>query len=143
MVRLVPALLVLALAAPAAAQMAEVSLDRGPAAELYLRKRPATPEAPVLAPELRKLLRATETKRSPTSPLYGDAWMMIGEHHFAALEWAKARAAYANILANKSAATYDLALFKTAWCDWKLGDVDTAARRFKEVLDLAVEAERA
>ncbi|HPH69485.1 MAG TPA: tetratricopeptide repeat protein, partial [Kofleriaceae bacterium] len=46
------------------------------------------------------------------------------------------------ILTNKNAATYDLAMFKTAWCDWKLGDVDTAARRFKEVLDLAVEADR-
>jgi len=36
--------LLLMLAAPAAAQTAEVSLDRGPASELYLRKRPATPE---------------------------------------------------------------------------------------------------
>ncbi|HVK74156.1 MAG TPA: tetratricopeptide repeat protein [Kofleriaceae bacterium] len=256
-----------AAAAPAAAQMSEVSLDRGPASELYLRKRPPVPEAPVLAPELQKLLNATEKQRDakrleavallreflagkpegdaradglfklaellweearrtylvkmdgyerelerckqdtacktppgepridlseseklyktlladhpdfrradlvlylvgfaakedgredeamarfqevierfPTSPLYGDAWVMVGEHHFAALDWAKARAAYANILTDRRAATYDLALFKTAWCDWKLGDVDSAARRFKEVLDLAVEAERA
>src|SRR5205807_4710155 len=26
--------------------------------------------------------------------------------------------------------------FKTAWCYWKLGDSDAAAKRFKEVLDL-------
>ncbi|MBP9088412.1 MAG: tetratricopeptide repeat protein, partial [Kofleriaceae bacterium] len=78
----------------------------------------------------------------PTSPLYGDAWMMVGEHHFAASDWSRARDAYSNILHDKAAATYDLAMFKTAWCDWKLGDVDTAARRFKEVLDLAVEADR-
>ncbi len=264
---LVLASLLLGAAAPAAAQMAEVNLDRGPSSELYLRKRPATPEAPVLAPELRKLLVTTEKKRDakrveaigllreflggkpegaahadglfklaellweegrrtylvrmdgferaiekckqatdckqpptepridlseseklyktllhdhpdfrradlvlylvgfaakedgredeamgrfqevierfPGSPLYGDAWMMVGEHHFAALDWGKARAAYANILEHRSAATYDLALFKTAWCDWKLGDVDRAARRFKEVLDLAVESDRA
>ena len=81
-------------------------------------------------------------ERFPRSPLYGDAWMMIGEHHFATSAWDKARDAYANVLAAPGAATYDLALFKTAWCNWKLGDVDTAARRFKEVLDLAVEAER-
>jgi TolA-binding protein len=81
-------------------------------------------------------------ERYPQSPLYGDAWMMVGEHHFAAGEWDKARAAYENILTDPSVATYDLALFKTAWCDWKLGDPDRAALRFKEVLDLAVEAER-
>lgn len=81
-------------------------------------------------------------ERFPQSPLYGDSWMMIGEHHFTASSWAQARDAYANVLAVPGAATYDLALFKTAWCNWKLGDVDTAARRFKEVLDLAVEAER-
>ncbi len=81
-------------------------------------------------------------ERFPRSPLYGDAWMMIGEHHFATSGWEKARDAYANVLAVPGAATYDLALFKTAWCNWKLGDVETAARRFKEVLDLAVEAER-
>jgi cellulose synthase operon protein C len=81
-------------------------------------------------------------ERFPDSPLYGDSWMMIGEHHFAASAWEPARDAYANVLAVPGAATYDLALFKTAWCNWKLGDVETAARRFKEVLDLAVEAER-
>jgi cellulose synthase operon protein C len=250
-----------------AAQPKEVQLERGPASDLYLRKRPLAPEAPLLSSELKRLLQASETKRDakrleaiallrafidsnpgpqtradgvfklaellweesrrqylekmevysrasiscgaagspacaavvepridlhepekyyqelhdrhpdfrradlvtyllgfaakednreakamtffqevitdhPTSPLYGDAWMMVGEHHFAALDWDKARAAYANILLDKTSATYDLAMFKTAWCDWKLGDVDTAARRFKEVLDLAVEADR-
>lgn len=257
----------LGLAAPAAAQVSEVNLDRGPTSELYLRKRPPVPEAPVLDPELKKLLESTVTRRDnarleaigllrefldgnpegdaradglfklaellweearrtyllkmeaferdlerckqspdrcaadpeepridlkeseqlytqildgypnfrrsdlvlylvgfaakedgredeamarfqavierfPQSPLYGDAWMMVGEHHFAAGAWDKARESYQNILGDKSAATYDLALFKTAWCDWKLGDVDTAAKRFKEVLDLAVEADR-
>ena len=80
-------------------------------------------------------------ERYPASPLYGDAWMMIGEFYFGSSQWAEARAAYANILSRPEAATYDLALFKTAWADWKLGDPDLAARRFKEVLDLAVEAE--
>jgi tetratricopeptide (TPR) repeat protein len=78
----------------------------------------------------------------PDSPLYGDAWMMVGEHWFAAEKWDEARAAYSNILTRPDAATYDLALFKTAWCNWKLGDIDSAVRQFKEVLDLAVEAQR-
>ncbi len=78
----------------------------------------------------------------PTSRLSGDAWMMIGEHYFAAERWEQARGAYAHILTNPGAPTFDLALFKTAWCDWKLGQPELAARRFKRVLDLAASAER-
>ena len=63
---LVPAL-TLALAAPAAAQVAEVNLDRVPASELYLRKRPPVPEAPVLDPELKKLLESTTKQRDERS----------------------------------------------------------------------------
>src|SRR4029079_9379002 len=65
--RLLPALLVLGsivgLASPAAAQMTEVNLDRGPASELYLRKRPPTSEAPILAPELKELRAYAEQER--------------------------------------------------------------------------------
>lgn len=254
-------------AAPGAAraQLGEVQLERGPAADLYVSKRPAVPESPTLPPELEGLLatkeKARDAKRSqaidllrgfleakptgdsraeglfklaellweearidyvakmdkydrkleacrvqrcktppveprldfgesadlyrsiladhpgfrrtdlvlylvgfaereagratesiayfkrvidehPRSPLYGDSWMMIGEYYFAALQWQDARAAFANVLERPDSPTYDLALFKTAWCDWKLGEIDRAALRFKEVLDLAVEAER-
>nr|HEX4315505.1 tetratricopeptide repeat protein [Kofleriaceae bacterium] len=76
----------------------------------------------------------------PQSPLYGDAWMMVGEHSFALGKWEDAKAAYKHI--GPQAATADLALFKTAWCEWKLGDTDTAAKDFKLVLDKAIEAER-
>jgi tetratricopeptide (TPR) repeat protein len=79
----------------------------------------------------------------PQSPLYGDAWMQVGEHFFAQQQWEKARGAYENILSHPDSPTYDLAMFKSAWCDWKLGDPDTAAKKFKIVLDLAVEAEKA
>jgi TolA-binding protein len=78
----------------------------------------------------------------PQSPLYGDSWMMVGEHHFTLGHWADARDAYKNILDHPESQSYDLALFKTAWCYWKLGDTDTAAKLFKKVLDLAAEAER-
>jgi tetratricopeptide (TPR) repeat protein len=55
--------LALGLAGVAHAQVAEVNLDRGPTSELYLRKRPPVPEAPVLAPELQKLLASTTKQR--------------------------------------------------------------------------------
>jgi hypothetical protein len=53
----------LTLAAGAAhAQQAprEVTVTRGPASELYIRKRPITPEAPVLSADLKTLLTSTE-----------------------------------------------------------------------------------
>jgi tetratricopeptide (TPR) repeat protein len=79
-------------------------------------------------------------EKYPQSPLYGDSWMMVGEHHFQAAEWVKAKEAYGHI--PDSAATSDLAVFKIAWCEWKLGDTIQAAKDFKKVLDKAVEAER-
>jgi tetratricopeptide (TPR) repeat protein len=81
--------------------------------------------------------------RFPGSTLEGDAWMMIGEHWFALGSqagnenatplWAKAKESYAHV--PECAATSDLALFKTAWCEWKLGDSMKAAADFKKVLD--------
>jgi len=79
-------------------------------------------------------------EKFPRSPLYGDAWMMVGEHFFAAAEWPKAMEAYKHI--PDDAATSDLATFKIAWCEWKLGNTIQAAKDFKRVLDKAVAAER-
>lgn len=243
--------------AHAQAPAREVQVTRGPTAELYLRKRPVTPEAPVLSLELKRLLGSTEKRRDdkrlqaigmlrgflksdptgearaegmfklaellweesrrlylidmetfsravekcaqtkgeckqpeepriqlteaealyrelhdkhpqfrrmdlvtyligfsakeaaredeamarfreviekhPGSPLVADAWMMVGEHYFAASDWQKAKEAYKNIA--DDAATSDLATFKIAWCEWKLGDPIQAAKDFKRVLD--------
>src|SRR5262249_33753843 len=44
-------------------QAQEVDVQRGPAAELYIRKRPLTPEAPVLPKELKEMLNSTEKRR--------------------------------------------------------------------------------
>ena len=76
------------------------------------------------------------------SPLYGDAWMMVGEYYFQALQWPGARAAYLNVLERPDHPTYDLALFKTAWCEWRLGNLKEAANRFGQVLEKAKEAEK-
>jgi len=79
-------------------------------------------------------------KRFPNSTLVGDAWMMIGEHYFVQGDWAKAKESYANI--GDDAATSDLAIFKVAWCEWKLGNPIQAAKDFKRVLDKADKAQR-
>src|SRR5215510_12012993 len=41
----------------------QVDTSRGPTSELYIRKRPPAPEAPVLSSELKALLASTEKKR--------------------------------------------------------------------------------
>lgn len=78
--------------------------------------------------------------KHPKSPLAADSWMMIGEHHFAKQDWEKARASYKHV--PDSASMSDLAIFKVAWCEWKLGNPTQAAKDFKRVLDKALEAER-
>src|SRR5437879_3164047 len=60
---LVLAMLVPTIAHAQKAAPQELDIQRGPAAELYIRKRPPTPEAPVLTEELRKMLNSTEKKR--------------------------------------------------------------------------------
>src|SRR5256714_12871832 len=58
------AVLLLLVPALAFAQQAkELDVRRGPASELYIRKRPPAPEAPVLSKELKDLLATTEKKR--------------------------------------------------------------------------------
>jgi TolA-binding protein len=73
----------------------------------------------------------------PRSRFVADAWMAIAEHRFYDQQnYHTALEAYEHVLAYPQSQLYDLALFKTAWCSWKLGDTGAAAKRFKEVLDL-------
>src|SRR6185436_3621597 len=41
----------------------EVAVTRGPASDLYIRKRPVTPEAPILSADLKTMLASTEKRR--------------------------------------------------------------------------------
>jgi TolA-binding protein len=76
-------------------------------------------------------------KDHPQSRFRPDAWMAVAESRFYEDgNYKTALEAYEQVLKFPDSPLYDLALFKTAWCFWKLGDSDKAARRFKEVLDL-------
>src|SRR5262249_15714798 len=50
-------------AAQAQAPERQIDTSRGPSSELYIRKRPPAPEAPVLSTELKTLLASTEKQR--------------------------------------------------------------------------------
>jgi tetratricopeptide (TPR) repeat protein len=74
----------------------------------------------------------------PRSRYIADAWMAIAEYRFYEQQnYPTALEAYEKVLKHPKSTLYDLALFKTAWCYWKLGDTTKSALRFKDVLDLA------
>jgi cellulose synthase operon protein C len=77
----------------------------------------------------------------PRSRFRADAWMALAEHRFyERQDFAAAQRAYGRVLRYPRSPLHGLALFKTAWCAWKLGQTDEAARRFKQVLDLGQKA---
>jgi len=74
----------------------------------------------------------------PGSRFAADAWMAVAEHRFYEEQNYRASLlAYEKVLTFPKSSLYDLALFKTAWCYWKLGETNTSAQRFKDVLDLS------
>jgi tetratricopeptide (TPR) repeat protein len=76
--------------------------------------------------------------RFPRSRFIADAWMAIAEFRFYEEQnYKSSLAAYEKVLQYPKSTLFDLALFKTAWCYWKLGDTTKSAQRFKEVLDWA------
>lgn len=75
-------------------------------------------------------------EKHPKSQFVPDSWLAIGDHRFyGANEWAAALEAYERVLAYPDSDSYAMALFKSAWCHWKLGHSQDAIKRFKEVLD--------
>ncbi len=77
----------------------------------------------------------------PRSRFRADAWMAVAEHRFyEQQDFLGAQRAYGRVLKYPRSPLHGLALFKTAWCAWKLGQTDEAAARFKQVLDLGQKA---
>lgn len=75
-------------------------------------------------------------EKHPRSTFVPDSWLAIGDHRFyGGNDWAAALEAYEHVLAYPASDSYAMALFKSAWCHWKLGDSNRAIARFKEVLD--------
>ena len=77
----------------------------------------------------------------PKSRFVPDAHMAFAEWHFSGdYDFAaRARRVRPGAAATRESELSDLALFKSAWCLWKLGRKTEAAMRFREVLDLGGE----
>jgi TolA-binding protein len=73
-------------------------------------------------------------KRFPKSSFVPDAYLAIGEYHFAKGHYPAAKDSYEKVLQHPNSPLLDLALYKTAWCYFKEGNAQEAARRFRRVL---------
>jgi TolA-binding protein len=77
----------------------------------------------------------------PNSRFRPDAHMAFAESFFnGSHDYAAALKRYEEVLRYPESELSDVALFKSAWCLWKLGEVQVAATRFREVLDLGAKA---
>jgi tetratricopeptide (TPR) repeat protein len=81
----------------------------------------------------------------PNSPFVPDAHMVRAEAEFGASSpnYAFAYREYEAVLALPDSGLHDLALFKSAWALWRLGQTDEAARRFLSVFKAGAERGRA
>jgi len=74
----------------------------------------------------------------PNSVFVPDAWLAVGDHAFYTKnDWRAALSAYEHVFDYPDSDAYAMALFKAAWCHWKLGEREQAIVRFKQVLDQA------
>lgn len=73
----------------------------------------------------------------PDSRFQPDAHMAFAEWHFSgSFDYAAALDEFEQVIKHSESELSDLALFKSAWCLWKLGRTKQAATRFRAVLDL-------
>jgi len=75
-------------------------------------------------------------ERFPNSRFVPDAHMALAEERFAAADFAGALERYDRVVAYRDSDFYGLALFKGAWCLWRMNRRTEAATRFRQVLDL-------
>jgi cellulose synthase operon protein C len=79
----------------------------------------------------------TILKRFPRSRFVPDAHMARAEALFnAQYDYAGALVEYEKVLSFKDSELYGLAMFKSAWCLWRLGKSDAAAKRFVTVFEI-------
>jgi len=75
-------------------------------------------------------------ERFPESRFVPDAHMALAEERFAAGDFTAALERYDRVIAYRDSDFYGLALFKGAWCLWRMNRRTEAATRFRQVLDL-------
>ena len=72
----------------------------------------------------------------PQSRFVPDAHFAHAETKFNEAAWADALVDFERVMQHRESELYDISLFKSAWCLWRMGRTEDAALRFRQVLDL-------
>jgi TolA-binding protein len=72
----------------------------------------------------------------PESRFVPDSHMALAEARFAEADFTGALERYDQVLRYRESELYGMALFKSAWCLWRMNRTTEAATRFRRVLDL-------
>ncbi|RLB56041.1 MAG: hypothetical protein DRI34_09740 [Deltaproteobacteria bacterium] len=76
----------------------------------------------------------TLIRKYPRSQFVPDAHMAIAEYNFAKGHYRQALQSYRQVLSFPRSNLHDLALYKSAWCHFKLNQPKRAAEKFRQVL---------
>ena len=74
------------------------------------------------------------TKQHPNSLFVNESNFSLGEFYFDNEKWGKALGYYKKIIQNKEARLYSFALYKSAWCQYKLGRGKQALKSLEKVI---------
>jgi cellulose synthase operon protein C len=77
------------------------------------------------------------TKKFPNSAYVAEAHFALGEYYFDNDKWAEAMKAYSDVLRNRRARLYTFALYKIAWCQYRMGRVGQGLKTLEEVIRLS------
>ncbi|MEM9864366.1 MAG: tetratricopeptide repeat protein [Myxococcota bacterium] len=72
----------------------------------------------------------------PQSRFVADAHFALAESSFSEGVWSDALQRFERVMEYRESELFDLSLFKSAWCLWRLDRTQDAALRFRQVLDL-------
>ncbi|NJL24568.1 MAG: tetratricopeptide repeat protein [Calothrix sp. SM1_5_4] len=85
-------------------------------------------------PEKGKAYYQRLTKEIPNSPFIEESNFALGEYHFEREQWAEALKYYQAVATNRRARLHSFALYKTAWCLYKTGEVKKALISLEKVI---------
>ena len=74
------------------------------------------------------------SKEFPQSPFVDEANFALGEYYFDNEEWKNALQYYSQVSENRKARLYSFAFYKSAWCLYKMGQVQKALSYLEQVI---------
>jgi tetratricopeptide (TPR) repeat protein len=80
------------------------------------------------------------TKEYPQSPYVDQSHFALGEYYFENEKWELALQHYLNVTRNKRGQLYSFAWYKTAWCQYKIGQLQEALTSLRRVISAGRQA---